>query len=451
MNIATIKKVYFLGIGGIGMSALARYFLHQNKHVLGYDRTSSVLTKQLEQEGASIQYTEDVGHLPQDIDLVIWTPAIPSDSVLLQYFRSNDFVLKKRSEVLGILSRDLNCLAVAGTHGKTTVTTLLTHLLTSAGKSPSAFLGGISLNYGGNFASGNSGTIVLEADEYDRSFLKLFPNRLIVTSMDPDHLDIYGTHDEMLRTYLEFCRQVYQNGSIHIHHSLKPYFEGWNGAKVMTYGVDAGDIQAKHVRVEEGYMVFDLILPHGAWKSMKLPFPGKHNVENAVAALSIAWMEHVSEEACRSAMLSFKGIHRRFERIAEKGGRVYIDDYAHHPAELSAAIQAARLFYPGKKILGIFQPHLYSRTRDFQAGFAASLDLLDECILLDIYPARELPIEGVDAQMIADQMNLPHTLVVPGSTLIEVIQQRDFEVLMTLGAGDIDRFIENIKEEIFGE
>jgi len=450
MNVASFSKVYFLGIGGIGMSALARFFMHRGIQVLGYDRVESELTRSLVEEGASIIYTEDPKHLPTDIDLVIWTPAIPANSVLFQFCKDQKFVLKKRSEVLGMLSRDHYCLAVAGTHGKTTVTTMLTHILSSAGKAPTAFLGGISVNFNGNFIVGDGGMVILEADEYDRSFLQLFPNRLIVTSMDPDHLDIYGTHEEMLGSYLQFCRQVNKRGSIHIHHSLLHYFEGWQGCDIKTYGLNTGDFYAKNIGPSQGYMNFDWVFPGGEWSGIQLPFPGYHNVENATAAISIAYMEGVTEDQCRKALLSFKGIKRRFEQIAVRDGRVFIDDYAHHPAEITAAVKAARNFYPSQKILGIFQPHLFSRTSDFYMEFAAALDLLDECILLDIYPARELPIPGVTSRMIADQMKLKDTMVTSKDQVIEILKEKQFDILLTLGAGDIDRIIENIKANLFG-
>lgn len=450
MDLNGVRNIYFLGIGGIGMSALARYFNEKGKNIKGYDRTPSALTGKLESEGMKIQYIENVEHIDTDTDLVIWTPAVPRDSVLLQYSRDKGLVLKKRAEILGLLSRSHRSLAVAGTHGKTTTSSILAHLMKSGNHNCSAFLGGIAVNFNSNYISGSDERLILEADEYDRSFLQLNPFRAIVTSMDPDHLDIYGTPAEMRSSYLEFCRQVDKNGSLSIHHSLIGWFDSWDGAELLTYGIGEGDLQAQNVRVEEGFMVFDFCFDNVCWQKLEFPFPGRHNVENALAALSIAAKEGVSEEDCRLGLRTFKGIKRRFERIFQSEEQVFIDDYAHHPSELKAAISAVREFYPGRKLTGIFQPHLYSRTQDFVDGFAESLDLLDECILLDIYPARELPIEGVTSELILERMSAPNRMILSKEEVIKHLKKSKLDVLLTLGAGDIDRLIPKINEEIFG-
>lgn len=450
MDLNGVRKIYFLGIGGIGMSALARYFNEKGMNISGYDKTPSALTRTLESEGMKIQYIENVEHIETDTDLVIWTPAVPKDSILLQYTRDNGLVLKKRAEILGLLSRSHRSLAVAGTHGKTTTSSILAHLMQSGNYDCSAFLGGIAANFNSNYISGSDERLILEADEYDRSFLQLNPFRAIVTSMDPDHLDIYGTAADMRLSYLEFCRQVDKNGSLSINHDLSIWFDDWDGAEIWTYGIDKGDFQAQNVGVKEGFMVFDFCFVDICWKELKIPFPGRHNVENAIAALSIAFKEGVSEAGCREGLKTFKGIKRRFEKIFQSEEQVFIDDYAHHPSELKAAILAAREFYPQRKLTGIFQPHLYSRTQDFVDGFAEALDLLDECILLDIYPARELPIEGVTSELIFDRMSLRNKMILSKEEVINHLHSIDLDVLMTLGAGDIDRLIPKINEEIFG-
>lgn len=450
MDLNGVQKIYFLGIGGIGMSALARYFNEKGKNIKGYDRTPSALSRKLESEGMNIQYVENVEHIDMDTDLVIWTPAVPKDSILLQFTKDNGFVLKKRAEVLGLLSRSHRSLAVAGTHGKTTTSSILAHLMQSGHHNCSAFLGGIAVNFNSNYISGSDERLILEADEYDRSFLQLNPFRAIVTSMDPDHLDIYGTPAEMRTSYLDFCRLVDKKGSLSIHHSLSGWFKDWDGAELLTYGIEAGDFKAQNVGVKDGFMVFDLRFDNIYWKTLEIPFPGQHNVENAVAALSIAIKEGLTEEECRTGLRTFKGIKRRFEKIFQSKEHVFIDDYAHHPSELKAVISAAREFYPGRKLTGIFQPHLYSRTQDFVDGFAESLDLLDECILLDIYPARELPIEGVTSELILKRMALQNKMILSKEEIINHLRKSDLNVLLTLGAGDIDRLIPKINEEIFG-
>jgi UDP-N-acetylmuramate--alanine ligase len=445
------KNIYFIGIGGIGMSAIAKYFLSRGCIVKGYDKTPSVITLQLEKEGASIQFKEDVSHMDESIDLVIWTPAIPRESPLLSYCIQRGWPLLKRSQVLGLISKHSEVYGVAGTHGKTTTSSILTHLMWSCGLECSAFLGGIALNFNSNYVESTSNLVVMESDEYDRSFLQLTPKASILTSMDPDHLDIYGNAQNLVEGYLQYCKQVDQDGILLIHHSLIKYFENWQGARLMTYGIEFGDLQAINVGVETSSICFDLILANRILGRFSLPYPGRHNVENALAAIGIVLHLGAKIEDIQKGLISFKGVQRRFQTIVRQDSRVFIDDYAHHPSELNAAIQAAREFYPGEKLLGIFQPHLFSRTRDFVDEFAESLDMLDEAILLPIYPARESPIEGVTSRMIFDRMKLSEKAIVEYDDVVDFLKSRTFNVLLTLGAGDIDRKILNIKKEIFGD
>jgi UDP-N-acetylmuramate--alanine ligase len=441
--------IYFLGIGGIGMSALARYFLSENIKVAGYDRTQTSLTGKLESEGMKIQYIDSVETIPEGIDLVVRTPAVPVNSNLYRYFKESGIPMLKRAEVLGLISHSSHCLAVAGTHGKTTTSTLLAYLLRSGGDECSALLGGISVDFDGNFIKGTNHKVVVEADEYDRSFLHLRPDRAVLTSMDPDHLDIYGDTDTIRTSFLEFCRLTDRDGMVLIHHSLKDYFNEWSGAPVATYGIDAGEYKAVNVRPLGSYMVFDLVTPDRNLIGLQMPFPGLHNVENAIAAISLALEEGIHEDAIRDGLRKFKGIRRRFERIYESDDKVFIDDYAHHPTELEAAIQAAKAFYPGRKLTGIFQPHLFTRTRDFAEGFAKALDKLDECILMEIYPAREEPIEGVNSEMILRLMENSEKKLVKRENIIPELKNRKIDLLLTLGAGDIDKEVIKIKEALF--
>lgn len=443
----SLQKVYFLGIGGIGMSAIARYFLKRGVSVSGYDKTPSPLTGKLESEGMKIQFVENVEHIPVDVQLVIWTPAIPADSVLLNHCRHQNFLLMKRAEVLGWISKDNKSIAVAGTHGKTTTSSLLAYLLTATGVDCTAFLGGIAVNFDSNFISGSSEWVVLEADEYDRSFLQLSPDIAILTSMDADHLDIYGDASKMLEGFIAFSKKVKQGGRLHVEAKLKSLLP--DSEATFTYGVEMGDYRAVNVKAVDGMMHFDVEWPEGKIVDCQLPYPGLHNVENAIGAISVLLHLKIENELIKEALLGFRGIKRRFELIHKDDQRVYIDDYAHHPSELKAAIQAARMMYPGKKLAGIFQPHLYTRTRDFADGFAKALDELDELWMLDIYPAREKPLEGVSSEMILNRMNLNDKKLVSNSALMKALQVSDFEILMTLGAGDIDRLVPQIDKEIF--
>ncbi len=442
MNINELRIVYFIGIGGIGMSALARYFKGLGAEVHGYDKTETTLTQKLVEEGMQIHYNEDVSKIPAGVDLVIWTPAVQKDHAELQYFLQHDIPVKKRAEVLGIISQNRRCIALAGTHGKTTTSSLTAHLLKAGGVDATAFLGGIAQNFQSNFVNGQSDWVVAEADEYDRSFLHLHPEIAAITSMDPDHLDIYGDADSVHDTgYLAFAKQV--TGTLYVQYNWMQYFDK---TKVRSYGVEGGDYRAENLRVEEGYFVFDYKNLTQTIDNLQFSMPGRHNVENATAAISIALQVGVTPEAIRSGLLSFKGIKRRFEFIVRTEKTVYIDDYGHHPTELKAAIGAAKQLFPNRKVTGIFQPHLYTRTRDFVDGFAEALDGLDEILLMDIYPARELPIPGVTSEIIFNKMKNPNKKLITKANLLNELKEYDVEVLMTIGAGDIDTFVEPIRE-----
>lgn len=423
------------------MSAIARYFHGRGVAVYGYDKTETNLTRKLEQEGMKIHYTEAVAAIPTRIDLVVYTPAVPAEHAELQYFRANGFDLKKRAEVLGIISRGMRTIAIAGTHGKTTTSTMVAHLLRSGGIDCTAFLGGIAGNFDSNYVLGESEWVVVEADEYDRSFLHLSPDLAVITSMDPDHLDIYGDPEAMLETgFLAFAKKRKPAGRLWVEQQLLSHFDGFAG--VSTYGLENGDCHSDQVRVENGFFTFDYHGPKASIMGLALSLPGAHNVENATAAITIALQLGVSEAAIRRALRDFKGVKRRFETIYRDDQRVYIDDYAHHPSELRAAIGAARMLFPDRRITGVFQPHLYSRTRDFADGFAETLDDLDEVILLDIYPAREKPIPGVDSELLLGKMKNVNKQLTQKSGLLEIIKEKQPEVLLTLGAGDIDTLIE---------
>ena len=463
MSFEKINNVYFLGIGGIGMSALARFFNAMGKEVSGYDKTQTPLTDELVHEGIAVHFNEDDNLIKRNFDsgkwtienlLVVYTPAVPkshSEFVLLSYLRVN---MKKRAEVLGLLTEQAPTIAVAGTHGKTTTSSLIAHILITAGVDCSAFLGGITKNYNTNLilsktlklptSSLESQTpIVVEADEYDRSFLTLHPYLAVITSLDPDHLDIYGTPDEMLNTYLQFSRQV--KGKLIVNKTLENKLKWVNNP--LTYSVNGkADYYATNITITDGYYFFDIITPTGIIEKLTLGLAGLHNVENAVAATAIALQMSVKDDDIRKALKTFEGAKRRFDYQIRKKELVYIDDYAHHPEELRAFISSVKEMYPTKKVTGIFQPHLFSRTRDFAAGFAQSLDLLDECILLDIYPAREVPIEGITSQMLLDKMKSKHKSLSSKKELINDLKNKKIEVLVTLGAGDIDTLVEPIKK-----
>ena len=449
MNFNDIKRIYFIGIGGIGMSALARYFKKHGADVYGYDRSETDLTRELVAEGMHVHYEDDVKYIPENVDLVVFTPAVPKDHAELNWFLDQGYPVKKRAEVLGIISRAKRCVAIAGTHGKTTTSTMTSYLLRACGVDATAFVGGISLNLGSNFVEGDSDWVVVEADEYDRSFLHLHPEIAVLNSIDPDHLDIYGTPEAVVESYTQFVRQIKPGGKLIYRHGLP--LEGVaaelraTGRQVFTFGIDEGDYDAFNVHVEDEQMAFGLRSSIVNWSDLRLNYPGLHNVLNATAAIAATLSAGGFAPELPAALAGFKGVKRRFEYIVRTPQTVYIDDYAHHPAELEAAIGAAKMLFPTRKITGIFQPHLYTRTRDFAESFAAALDMLDECILLDIYPARELPIPGVTSSMIAGLMKNKNTVLTNKSELLNVLKNKQIDVLMTMGAGDIDTMIGPIK------
>ncbi len=452
MNFNDVKRIYFIGIGGIGMSALARYFRLHGAEVHGYDRTETDLTRALVAEGMQVHYDDDVKWIPENVDLVVFTPAVPKDHQELNWFLERDYPIKKRSEVLGLISRAKRCIAIAGTHGKTTTSTMTAHFLRACGVDATAFVGGIGGNLGSNFVEGHSDWVVVEADEYDRSFLQLHPEIAIVNSIDPDHLDIYGTAEAVVDSYEQFIRQIKPGGKLIYRHGLPLEMVAdelrATGRQVFTFGIEEGDYEAFDVRVEDGQMAFGLRSSIFNFSDLRMNYPGRHNVLNATAAIAATLSAGGFTPELPVALASFRGVKRRFEFILRTPELVFIDDYAHHPAELEAAIAAARMLYPDRKITGIFQPHLYTRTRDFVADFATALDQLDECILLDIYPAREQPIPGVTSAMIAGLMKNKNVTLTNKSELLNVLKDRNLEVLMTMGAGDVDTMIEPIKKQI---
>ena len=467
MDLSKIHSVYFLGIGGIGMSALARYFNAMGKKVAGYDKTPTILTDELIAEGIDIHFEDHIRNIPTyikalpfDVDniLIVFTPAVPKDHSEYVFFNLNGFNIKKRAEVLGMITQTEYTIAVAGTHGKTTTSSLVAHILKSAGLDPSAFLGGISQNYNTNLllserlkvqndSSDNAHLVVVEADEYDRSFLTLHPEIALITSVDADHLDIYGDAGQVEESFSLFAKQV--KSKLILKKNIVSKINS-DGKIPITYAVndDSADYFAHKIRIENGFYIYQIVTPFTVFENITLGLPGLHNVENSVAAVAIACQLNVSESVMRESLASFKGVRRRFDCHIKTEKLIYIDDYAHHPEELKAAISSAKEMYPGKKITGIFQPHLFSRTRDFADDFARSLDLLDECILMEIYPARELPIAGITSQMLLDKMKLSDKRICQKEDLLAELANKNLEVLMTMGAGDIDTFIEPIKKQL---
>ena len=440
MELSKINSVYFIGIGGIGMSALARYFAKRGCVVCGYDKTRTNLTIALENEGILISYLDDesaVIETPSDT-LVVYTPAIPKDAQILNYFKANGFNLKKRSEVLGIISRGMFCIAVAGTHGKTTTSSMLAHILTDTGYGCTAFLGGITSNYNSNVLFGKNNVVVVEADEYDRSFLTLHPDITVITSMDADHLDIYGDEFHLHESFHLFAAQLKENGKLFIKDGLPIYGITYSATK-------DSQLKATNIRVENGNFVFDFEDGFLKIKGLNLAMAGKHNVENAVGAIGVALSLGIPPKSIKTAVANFKGVKRRFEKIVNTDQHIYIDDYAHHPEELKACFDAVRQLHPTKKMTVIFQPHLFSRTRDFADEFAKVLSTADELILLEIYPARELPIDGVNAQMLIDKMSLENVTLCGKDSVLAYIKSKNPELLLTVGAGNIDTLVEPLK------
>ncbi len=448
------NKIYFIGIGGIGMSAIARYMLSQGKKVYGYDKTETTLTKKLVDEGMEIHYTDDVNQIPEGMDLVVYTPAIPEGHLELNHLINNGFDVIKRAEMLGRLSQVKKTIAIAGTHGKTSTSATTAHLLKHGKEDVSAFIGGIMSNYNSNYIEGYGDWIVVEADEYDRSFLHLSPDIIAIMSMDADHLDVYGDHTEMIEGFEAFIMKIKQDGTLIIKDEMLAGLSeavigvlAEKNVDVVLFGIETNtEVSAQNVRVEEGKFFFDYESENGSISSLQTNLAGRHNIENALVAITIAIVLGLDGEAVREGMQSFKGIKRRFEMIYEDDAVTYIDDYAHHPTELRSAIGAAKELFPDKKITGVFQPHLFSRTRDFVDGFAESLDMLDEILLMEIYPAREVPIEGITSKIIFDKMKTKNKILVTKETLMDELKNKELEVLITLGAGDIDTFIVRIDE-----
>lgn len=453
------SKVYFLGIGGIGMSALARYFLHEGKRVAGYDRTESRLTRELTDEGAEIHYEEGVRFIPEPFrdpaaTVVVYTPAVPADHPELVWFREQGFEVEKRSQMLGYLSAGKYVMAVAGTHGKTTTSTLVAWLNHETTEGGSAFLGGISKNFGSNLVLGAGDRLAVEADEFDRSFLRLEPDVAVVTSVDPDHLDIYGTYEAVKEAFAQFVRRIRRGGCLVLKQGAEIALDG-GGIDVYRYSYDEQcDFYAANVSLlDGGFYRYDLVMPDRVIADCTLGIPGWVNVENAVAAAAAMWCaarargERLDEERLRGALASFAGVKRRFEFYLNTPKQVYMDDYAHHPRELTATLTSVRKMFPGRRITALFQPHLYTRTRDLHAEFAEALSLADEAVLLPIYPAREEPVEGVTSELIAAGVRVP-CRIVPREALAETVAAMPTDVVVSFGAGNIDACCEALAERL---
>lgn len=453
MNVNTLKAVYFIGAGGIGMSALVRYFLSKGKKVAGYDRTPSELTQKLNEEGAAIHYEENTALIPDDFKqpettLIIYTPAIPANHQELTYFRENGFEIQKRAQVLGMLTRTERGMCVAGTHGKTTTSTMAAHLLHQSHVTCNAFLGGISKNYGTNLLlSDKSDLVVIEADEFDRSFHWLTPYATVITATDSDHLDIYGTHEAYVESFRKYTSLIRPDGYLIIKKGIDLQPDVQPGVTVYTYSNDEGDFHAENIRIANGEITFDFISPLGNIADIRLGVPVYVNIENGVAAMALAQIGGATAEEIRTAMATFQGVDRRFDFKIKNDRIVLLSDYAHHPAEIRQSVTSIHTLYPDKKITAIFQPHLYTRTRDFYKEFADSLSLLDEVILLDIYPAREQPIPGITSQLIYDNLRPGiEKCLCKKEDLLDLLKNKHLEVLITLGAGDIDNYIPQISE-----
>jgi UDP-N-acetylmuramate--alanine ligase len=450
IRLSELKQVYFLGIGGIGMSALARWFLHNHFAVAGYDKTESELTHQLSAEGMEIHYEDSIDLIPEicisdpEKCLFIFTPAIPATHQEKLYLIDLGINLWKRSQILGWITEQIPTLAVAGTHGKTTTSSLLAHLLIQANKNVTAFLGGITQNYGTNFIPNkgpNDVICVVEADEYDRSFLTLHPKAAIVTSTDADHLDIYGAAEQVLESFQLFTDQIQPDGFFIQKIGLNLKSNQHNA----TFGINAGDYQAMNIRIKNHRMIFDMVYPGGEILNIPMKIPGFHNIENALAASALAMFVGLTPEEIHTGISSFKGVKRRFEYHVENENHVMIDDYAHHPTEITACLKSVKALYPEKKLTAIFQPHLFSRTRDFLVDFGESLALADELFLLDIYPARELPISGINSELLLTHIPNTNKQVISKEAFIRFVQTQKPELLVTMGAGDIDLILNDLK------
>ena len=445
LNLDNIQSFYFIGIGGIGMSALARYFNAQGKHVSGYDKTKTALTSELETEGITINFQDDISLIPAEVlgnrehSLIIYTPAIPKDHQQFEFLKNRDFNILKRAQLLGQISKEKFTMAVAGTHGKTTTTAILGHLLKETGAKVTAFLGGISEDINSNLIMQGDEVIVLEADEFDRSFLNIHPNYAAVTSVDADHLDIYGKKEELEKSFSEFVSQVSEDGKLFLKNGLP--FKG------LSIGIeDSSDYSAQNIKIENGTYVFDLVTPANTLEKLEFNLPGRHNLTNAVTALAMA-IEYGSPTGhLARALSSFQGVKRRFNYKIKTEQVVLIDDYAHHPTEINAVHQAVREMYPNKKVLAVFQPHLFSRTRDFAEDFATSLSQFDAVFLLDIYPARELPIEGISSAWLLDLISNPDKKLVSKQDLSSEMKEKNYEINVMIGAGDIGEEVESVRK-----
>ncbi len=453
MNIEDIKNVYFVGAGGIGMSAVARYFLHCGMNVAGYDRTETELTRKLSAEGMSIHYTDDLSLIPDEFrdrehTLVVYTPAIPADHKELSFFRSENYEIMKRAQVLGLLTKSNKALCVAGTHGKTTTTSMCAHILHESHVDCNAFLGGITKNYDTNYIlSKNSEYVVVEADEFDRSFHHLTPWVTVITSTDPDHLDIYGTKEAYLESFAHYTSLIRKGGALIIHEGLEMQPRIGEGVKYYTYNLEHGDFHAENIRIGNGTIVFDFISPLGNVKDVKLGQPVPINIENGIAAMAMAQMAGCSAEELRNGMATFSGVKRRFDFHLVDDRHVFLCDYAHHPKEISSCADSLRRVYEGHRITALFQPHLYTRTRDFYKDFAESLSKFDEVILTEIYPARELPIQGVTSDLIYSNLSEGvEKHMINKKDVIDFLSSHNTDVLVLLGAGDLENYAEEITE-----
>jgi len=448
-DIKDIKRIYFLGIGGIGMSALARYFNSKGVVVSGYDKTETVLTKELVKEGIGVHFEDSIKFIDKEADLVVYTPAIPKDHNELNYFLQNNYSVVKRSDVLGIITNSSFNICIAGTHGKTTTSTMVAHILRHSGYGCNAFLGGIAVNYNSNFWADEKNVCVVEADEYDRSFLKLSPDVAIISSMDPDHLDIYGTAENMEQAFIDFSAKIKPGGMLLSKYGLKRNAD-LKASVHLTYHLqdENADVHTTGIIMNNGSYRFDVQVRDKKIKEVVLNMGGMHNIENVIAAITVADHLGIEEAKIKAAVADFRGVKRRFEYIVKNETQVWVDDYAHHPEELRALISGAKKLFPGKKCTVVFQPHLYSRTRDLADGFAESLDLADEVVLLPIYPARELPVEGVNSEMILSRMKNGNKQVVEKNELTAWVQDNKTELLITAGAGDIDTLVEPLKKII---
>lgn len=449
MNIKDIKNVYFIGIGGIGMSALARYFNHCGAKVAGYDRTQSSLCDTLTTEGMAIHYTEDIAQIPLDAQLVVYTPAIPAQHAELIYYRQKGYTVLKRSEVLQLITDQVFTIAIAGSHGKTSVTSLITHLLHQSGYGCTAFVGGIMTNYNANFVVSNPHVVVIEADEFDRSFLRLNPDLAIITAVDSDHLDIYGTQAGVEQAFEQFASQVKTSGHLFVN-SRVSILDKLKKYPLTTYDIDnqQANYHVTRIALDSDHCSFDVQTPTQLLPNLQLQISGKHNIENALAALAVAQYLGIDNNKIADALQTFTGVKRRFEYILRTPNLVFIDDYAHHPEEINALLKSVRFLYPKRKISIIFQPHLYSRTKDLALEFGQALSQADEIILLDIYPARELPMEGVTSNLIFEHINSPEKSTCLKTELLIHLQKKHFDVLLTVGAGDIDIYIPKILKQI---